>query len=174
MNRETAKRRRSRKTKLAPRSAKPYRYLDHPADVGFMARGRTLEELFANAARAMCDYGWGSARVLARKKVEIRARAATLEDLMFSWLSELLFLTDAEKWVFKAFDISSIEQPFGYAQGKLTSEKATLWEIRAVARGERFTKSRHRVRTYIKAVTYHQLAVRRTALGWQATVFLDV
>ena len=49
-----------------------------------------------------------------------------------------------------------------------------LWEIRGVARGEKFTKRRHRARTYIKAVTYHQLAVRQTSAGWSATVYLDV
>ena len=39
--------------------ARPFEILEHPADVGFMAYGATLEELFANATLAMfslaCD-----------------------------------------------------------------------------------------------------------------------
>jgi SHS2 domain-containing protein len=139
-----------------------------------VARGRTLAELFANAARAMCDYGGETARVRPRETIRMHARAATLEDLLFSWLSEILFLTDAERWVFGVFEVSSIEQPFDYAQGKQPSGEAKLWEIEAFGRGERFDKARHRARTYIKAVTYHQLAVRETRDGWQATVYLDV
>src|ERR1022692_1610575 len=39
--------------------ARPFEILEHPADVGFLAYGATLEELFANSALAMislaCD-----------------------------------------------------------------------------------------------------------------------
>lgn len=148
------------------RASQPFEFLEHPADVGFLARGKTVEELFAAAALAMCDYGWELDRVRPREKIEIRARAATLEDLIYSWLAELLFLSDAERWVFKKFVVSSIEQR--------ASGDAKLWEIEGTAHGERFEKKRHRPRTYIKAVTYHQLTVKQAPAGWSATVYLDV
>ena len=152
--------------------SKPYEYLPHPADVGFLARGKTLEKVFEAAALALCDCGWELARVRARKKLDITAHAATLEDLMFIWLSEILYETDAAHWVFKNFRVTSVAQS-GAGNGK-KPDLGLLWEIRGVARGEKFTKKRHRARTYIKAVTYHQLAVKQTNSGWQATVFLDV
>lgn len=169
-SREAKKKRAARRTTTP---ALPYEYLGHPADVGFLARGKTLEELFAAAAQAMVAYGWELERVKARAAVEIRARAATLEDLLYSWLSEVLFLADAERWVFKSFLVREVKSspgppPLEEAQGK------AVWEVRATARGERFVKSRHRARTYIKAVTYHQLAVTQARQGWQATVYLDV
>ncbi len=164
--------------KLTQRAA-PYEYLDHPADVGFIARGKTLEELFAQAALALCNYGWDLSKVRARESVTVRVRAATLEDLLFSWLSEILYLTDAEKRVFKHFKVEAVEET--KETRSLTAEVRTLWEIRGEARGERFLKSRHRTRTYIKAVTYHQLEVKPAAAGWprrrrgwQATVYIDV
>ena len=150
--------------------SKPYEYLPHPADVGFLARGKTLEKVFEAAALALCDCGWELARVRARKKLDITAHAATLEDLMFIWLSEILYETDAAHWVFKNFRVTSVAQS-GAGNG---AQPGLLWEIRGVARGEKFTKKRHRARTYIKAVTYHQLAVKQTADAWQATVYLDV
>jgi len=162
--------------------SKPYEYLPHPADVGFLARGKTLEKVFEAAALALSDCGWELARVRARKKLDITAHAATLEDLMFIWLSEILYETDAAGWVFKEFEVERVAQPGLPAEalaqaGAGNSKKpdlGLLWEIRGVARGEKFTKKRHRARTYIKAVTYHQLAVKQTNSGWQATVFLDV
>jgi SHS2 domain-containing protein len=185
------------RARVEPRSPKPdarrpksYEFLPHPADVGFLARGKTLEKVFEAAALALCDYGWELARVRARKKLDIRAHAATLEDLLFVWLSEILYETDAAGWVFKTFTVKRVAQPglftlseaegpaealaqAGAGNGK-KPDLGLLWEIQGVARGEKFSKKRHRARTYIKAVTYHQLAVKQSPAGWSATVYLDV
>lgn len=156
----------------AREASKPYRYLDHPADVGFEVRAKTLPEIFAGAALALCDYGWDLATVRPRQSISLRARAATLEDLLFSWLAEILFLTDAEGWVFRKFRVERVEQTPAPARSSSAAQK--LWEIVGEARGEKFQKKRHRSRTYIKAVTYHQLSVEQTPRGCRATVFLDV
>ncbi len=163
-----------------------------------------MEETFAAAAQALCDFGWELKNVQPRRQVEIRARAATLEDLLYSWLSEILFLTDAEQWVFRRFSVRSIRReemeefttetqrtqrkasdPSGRALGQKPRAEALrtspglgesqgAWEIQATAQGEKFNPAHHRSCTYIKAVTYHQLSVKKTRTGWQATVFLDV
>lgn len=157
-----------------PRGAgKPYTFLDHPADVGFVARGHTLTELFESAAAAVLDYGWELDTVRERDQVNLRARAATLEDLLFSWLAELVYLADAEHWVFKRVHVRQLEPPHASPPEGAPAQKPA-WEVRGAAFGERFEKARHRARTYIKAVTYHQLAVEESPTGWQATVFLDV
>jgi SHS2 domain-containing protein len=150
--------------------------LDHPADVGFVARGKTLEEAFAAAAQAMCEFGWELSKVKPRERIAIRVRAANLEDLLYSWLSEILFLCDAEKWVFRRFKVHRVnkEQLATEAQRSQSQATQSVWGITATGAGEKFDKSRHRARTYIKAVTYHQLAVKQTAKGWEVTVYLDV
>jgi SHS2 domain-containing protein len=153
-----------------PRGAKrPFEFLDHPADVGFIAHGHNLSELFESAAAAVLEYGWELDTVRERERVDIRARAATLEDLLFSWLAELVYLADTEHWVFKRVSVTHIEPPHVSAP-----EGKALWEIRGSGHGERFDKARHHARTYIKAVTYHQLEINESPDGWQATVFLDV
>ncbi len=164
-----AKRKRpSAKKKTGWRRSKPYTFLDHPADVGFVVCGKDLPGLFTNAALALCDYGWKLSRVKLAEAIRLRMRAATLEDLLFSWLSEVLFLSDAEGWVFKQVAAEQVNQIPSGRQGE------SLWEATGVARGEKFKEGRHQARTYIKAVTYHQLAVRKSRSGWQAQVFLDV
>lgn len=149
-------------------SSKPYTFLDHPADVGFVAGGKNLPALFTHAALAVCDYGWELGRVRSAESIRLRVRAATLEDLLFSWLSEVLFLSDAEGWVFKEVVAESVRQ---VSPGK---DGEPLWEVSGAARGEKFEEGRHHARTYIKAVTYHQLAVKKARQGWQVQVFLDV
>ena len=172
-SRELTKRQSEARSSLhVARGSKPFRFLEHPADVGFEVRAKTLPELFAGAALALCDYGWDLATVRPRQSISLRARAASLEDLLFSWLAEILFLTDAEGWVFKEFQVETVQSSAASARGSAAPQP--LWEIVAQARGEKFVKRRHRSRTYIKAVTYHQLSVQQTSAGCRATVFLDV
>ncbi len=163
----------ARRSLHGARSTKPFTFLDHPADVGFVARGQHLSELFESAAAALLDCGWELDTVREREQVDIRARAATLEDLLFSWLAELVFLADAEHWVFKHVSVKHLEPPHVFTPEGAPPQKP-LWEVRGSGHGERFDKARHHPRTYIKAVTYHQLEINESPDGWQATVFLDV
>ena len=184
-SRELTKRKSEARSSLhVARGSKPYSFLDHPADVGFEVRAKTLPEIFAGAALALCDYGWELATIRPRRSLSLRARAATLEDLLFSWLAEILFLTDAEGWVFREFRVSRVVRagtarrkalPYPTTAGRVEPHATPpLWEIVGEARGEKFAKKRHRSRTYIKAVTYHQLSVQQSAAGCRATVYLDV
>lgn len=136
----------------------PFEILEHPADVGFLARGGTIEELFANAALAMMSLGWELDVARETEHREIQAEGEDAETLLYDWLSAILALADAESFIFKRFVV--IELSGGLVRG-------TGW-------GERYDKSRHRARTYIKAVTLHQFQVRETDRGWVARVFLDV
>lgn len=136
----------------------PFQILEHPADVGFLARGRTVEELFANAALAMMSLGWELESVGESEQREIRAEGEDVEWMLYDWLAAILALADAEGLVLKRFLVNEISN--GLVRG-------TVW-------GERYDKSRHRARTYIKAVTLHQFQVSRTDSGWTARVFLDV
>ncbi|MEE9234251.1 MAG: archease, partial [Candidatus Acidoferrales bacterium] len=108
-SREAKKKKSPRKRTAKRKGEAAFEFLDHPADVGFLARGNSLEELFAAASGALCDYGWRLENVRPRQTSEVRVRAASLEDLLYSWLSELLFLTDAEGWVFKRFSVEQVE-----------------------------------------------------------------
>ena len=136
----------------------PFEILEHPADVGFLARGRTIEELFANAALAMMSLGWELESVDEREQQEILAEGEDVELLLYDWLTAILALADSEGLIFKRFLVKEISN--GLARG-------TVW-------GEHYDKSRHHARTYIKAVTLHQFQVRRSEHGWTARVFLDV
>ena len=135
--------------------------LDHPADIGFLAFGRTLEEMFANAALALMACGFDLDTIEPREPVALRATGTDREALLYNWLAEILYLSDAEGWVFSAVEVSSL------------SEGPPL-RVEGIGRGDRFNKSRHRARTYIKAVTYHQLSIEQKDGLWQARVFLDV
>ena len=141
-------------------SAVPKRFeiIEHPADVGFIAYGATLGELLENAALAMMSLGCELTAIEERERQEIRACGADNEALLFDWLAEILAVADAEGLALRRAEVTRVGE--GAAHG--------------VVYGEKFDKARHRAGTYVKAVTYHQLAIERSGDGWKATVYLDV
>lgn len=136
----------------------PFEIIEHPADVGFIAYGRTLEELFENAALAMLTLACELDGVEEKVSRSVQATGSDNEALLYSWLAEVLAAADAEQLVFRRADVTAVGS--GRACG-------TLY-------GEPFDKTRHQAGTYLKAVTYHQLKVERTGEGWRAQVYLDV
>ena len=135
-----------------------YEILEHPADVGFLAYGATLEILFANAALAMLSLACDPALIAEREQREIRATGAYTELLLYAWLAEILGIADAEGLFFRRVEVRELSGT----------------HARGVAYGEPFDRSRHRPGTYIKAVTLHQFRVEETDDGWRARVYLDV
>lgn len=136
----------------------PFRILEHTADIGFEAFGVTREEAFANAGRALFHIIAESNSVELRERVEIRAEGANPSELLVNWLSELLYLQDAEGWLFRDFEVISLSDN----------------SIVAVARGEKFDPVRHQIKLLVKAITYHQLGLEKNAGGWRAQVYVDI
>ena len=122
---------------------KRFQLLEHTADIGVIAFGGTLAEAFANSAYGLfCII----ADLRAVKEVESRTVELNEEDsesLLFEWLNGLIYLFDVETLLFKRFDISDFD-------GR---------RLRATCYGEKYDPSRHRVKTGVKAATYHMLRV---------------
>jgi protein archease len=136
----------------------PFRVLEHTADVGFEAFGRTLEEVYANAARALTDMIVDLDAVRPAEEVKIEVEGSDAPSLLVNWLSELLYRFDADRWLFRDFELASL------------SDRA----LDARARGEKFDPARHGIKLMVKAITYHQLALDETADGWRAQVYVDI
>ncbi len=132
--------------------------LEHPSDVGLEARGRSLAGAFEQAALGLMSLildpppsGTSEARPLT-------LAAADTEQLLVRWLSEVLFLFDGEGFAPAAFEIHEL----------------TPGALRATIHGEPLAGHPHRGNLDIKAVTYHQLLVRRDRNGWRVRVFFDI
>jgi protein archease len=135
-----------------------FRTLEHTADVGFEAFGATRDEAFANAGRALMDLIMDLGTINPRAEVTLEIHGADPQSLLVNWLSEILFLHDAQGWVFRDFEILSLHDD----------------SLIALARGEKFQKPRHQAKLLVKAITYHQLALEKTAQGWRAQVYVDI
>lgn len=142
-------------------SERGFEMVDHPADMGLRVWAGSLDELFSEAAFALSSTLTDAARLSGENRMNVTLESADLDTLMYDWLSELLFLFDAEKLLFSRFDVK-IEEKNG--REHLTAELA----------GERFDNTRHQIHTYVKAITLHQLKIEQRNSNWTATVFLDI
>lgn len=139
-----------------------YRILDHPADLGFQAWAPTLPDLFAECGKALTSV-FVDVNTIARSDIQaVEIIGDDLESLLYNWLSEILYLFDGEKRLFSEFAILSHQQnsPTEFLQAEL--------------RGEQFDRDKHEIKTYVKAVTYHQLSIQRGESGYSASVYLDI
>jgi len=141
-----------------------YRFLEDVAiaDVAFDARGRTLAELFTNAALAVTNTMVRDVKTVeprVAKNFELEAHDP--EMLLYYFLQELVYYKDAELLLFSGYDLD-------------ISRKIGKWRLNAKLRGEKISPEKHDLGADVKAVSLHQFKVRKTAQGWRADVILDV
>jgi SHS2 domain-containing protein len=123
-----------------------YELIDHTADVGVKAYGKTLSEAFENVAKAMFDIITDNSEIESIGQYIIKLEAPDLEQLLVDWLSELLYLNSAKNQVFGFFKVDLDEK-----NNKLS---ARIF-------GDKFAVSKHKIGAEIKAVTYHMLEVKK-------------
>lgn len=131
---------------------------DHTADIGLRARAADLDELFAEAARALFSVIVENFdQVQPHEEVSIAVGGQRLDDLMYDWLSELLCVSDTRRILLCQFNVSVSDSG-----------------LAATARGEPIDPARHCLDTEVKAITYHGLKVERSGGDWLAEIIVDL
>lgn len=135
-----------------------YETFDHTADLGLRIRAADLDTLFAEAAEALFAAVVDDLTTIEpRDATDIRIDGDDLAFLLFDWLKELLYRCDAERRLFRRFEIAV----------RATGLIARAW-------GEPLDPARHQLSREVKAITYHGLTVERTSDGWLAEVIVDI
>ena len=136
---------------------KDFEIVNHTADVGIRAYGANMSQAFANAARALFSLITEPDDVEKVLHRDIELTAPDQESLLVGWLNELIYLFDTENMLFKSFDRSA----------------ATHWQLKARGCGEKVDSSKHKLKTGVKAATYHMLRVNQGD-GCQVQVLFDI
>ncbi|MBM3205675.1 archease, partial [Candidatus Shapirobacteria bacterium] len=131
--------------------------LNHPTDLKIRVFGKTLPEVFANAAIAVAKQQLNDTKILRNYDIEeITVESPDLESLLVDWLSEILYRGEVDKKIYTDFKIMEfLEKPY---------------KIKAKIKGAPF-KAKN---IDIKAVTYHDLEIKKAGQTWQAIVIFDI
>lgn len=136
---------------------KDFEIVDHTADVGIIAYGADISQAFANAARALFSLITELDDVEEFLHRDIELTAPDEESLLVAWLNELIYLFDTENIVFKRFDVTKLNNR----------------QLKARSYGEKVDSSKHRLKTGVKAATYHMLKVDKDN-GYRIQVLFDI
>jgi SHS2 domain-containing protein len=136
---------------------KDFEILDHTADVGIIAYGADMKQAFANAGRALFSLITELDDVEEVLHRDAELTADDEESLLVEWLNELIYQFDTEGIIFKRFDITQLDNT----------------RLKARGYGEKVDKSRHKLKTGVKAATYHMLKVEKND-GFRVQVLFDI
>lgn len=140
-----------------------FRVLDEIAiaDVAFEVVADAPSELCTAVAHALFE-------TLADPKTVCRTWHRTIDlqheqfpELLFAWLSEIVYWKDADGVVFCDASAS-------------TASDGGYWRLHGTLDGALIDSSQQDLRSDIKAVTKHLYDVRQEGAGWTATVVLDI
>jgi SHS2 domain-containing protein len=135
-----------------------YEILDHTADILLRVRGRDMREVFANGIAGLYAVLGELADGPDAENRTITLAADDREELFHDWLAEALYYAEAKQEVLR--DVSFVE----------LTDTTLIAEASAV----KMDLDRCKFDREIKAVTYHELAIRHDEIGLVATVVIDI
>ena len=137
---------------------KRYEQIPHTADIAVRVYGKNLKELFVNAAYAMFDIIADLEGLKTPLSIDVKLNAPSKEELLISWLDELLYNSCTKSIIFSEFEILSLDDK----------------NITAKVKGRSIGDNKNRLKTEIKAATYHDLKIKKTPSGYSVSIVFDV
>ncbi|MBL7068874.1 MAG: archease [Candidatus Omnitrophica bacterium] len=137
---------------------KRYEIINHTADIGIKVYGKSLEELFINAASGMFEIIADLDGLKPSTSIKVKLEAQNDEELLVAWLDELIYNFYTKKIIFSEFKISSLSAA----------------KIEAEAIGKHIGDKKSRLKTEIKAATYHDLKIEKESGNYQVQIIFDI
>lgn len=138
-----------------------YELLPHKADIAIKGYGKSFEEAFCEAAKAMFSIMAELEDVKPVGEVKISVKAQTLEELLIAWLNELLSEASLNNVLFSYFE----------AKIRKTNSEYIL---EGIARGETINPKKHRLKTEVKGASFAGLKVAEENGRFIAQCVVDV
>jgi SHS2 domain-containing protein len=139
-----------------------YVILEHPADIGIEASGKTLKDALEAASIGLSSIMVNTENIDCHEDRLIELEAIDEEALIIKWLNEILFYFDSESFICKKVSILNLKRD------------GDVFKITGNLTGERFSSEKHEVKTHVKAVTYHQFELVESGSGVVLRIFFDI
>ena len=142
----------------------PFKYIEDTAiaDIAFDIEAPNANDLFADAAMALTDSMVDPEALTSGKKCSISLEASSLEQLLFDWLAELIYLKDVQQELFSRFEVN-ISQSDGKASLTASTQGTSIPSVSA-----------EHLRNDVKAITLHQFKLEEITSGFRARVVFDI
>ncbi|MDF0674885.1 MAG: archease [Nitrospira sp.] len=132
------------------------------ADLAFEASGNSLQELFQGATCAVIEALADPTTVGSTWRQMIERTDEDPAELLFDWLSELVYWKDAAGVVFSRSELT------------LARQDHDCWKLTGLLYGEPVNGSAQTLRADVKGVTKHLYRLGQEGGQWAVRVVLDV
>jgi len=139
-----------------------YKYLEHEADVGIEAEGKTVEDMFEEGAKALFGVMADIKQIKPLKKTTIKCKAPQIDLLFIEWLNMLLAEKDIKEIIFSNFKIKKIKK------------QKEDYVLEAIASGEKINLKKQNLKIEVKAATYSGLKYSKIKNKHKIICVLDV
>ena len=123
-----------------------YELLEHQSEIGIRASGKTKEEAFSEASKALFSIMTDIDKVEYIEYANIIVRANNIEELFSQLMNELIYLMNINNSFYSRFEY------------EITIENKE-YNLTGIIHGERIDENKHELRTEVKAATYSGLKV---------------
>lgn len=128
-----------------------YQFLDHMTDAYIEAYGKTMEEAFEFAARALVDTMINVEKVNGVSEEHISVEGHDMESLLYNWLDAVMLKLLVDMKALSNFKVS-------------ISKDNDEYRLDAVVKGEPLDLEKHDYKVEIKGVTYHMMEIERNSM----------
>jgi len=139
-----------------------YNFIDHTADIAVEITAESEKDLFVTSASALRYSLIENDIILESDKKIIELNAPSMEELLIDFLNELNYYCSVKKWLFSEITVQILSEVKGNA------------EVKCVLRGGDIPLAELNKINEIKAVTYHQLEIKRVAGKLKTTLVFDI
>ncbi len=138
-----------------------YKYVDHTADIAVEIAGTTYEDLFSAAF-----FAWQNSAIeikdhSSEENKEVILSEDSYEELLVHFVDEMNFLLTVRNWV-----------PVSVDSLRLNSAKEI--KLDAVISGRMFNPDKHNLKAEIKAVTFHQVDIKKINDEYRTLLVFDI
>ena len=135
-----------------------YTFLEHTADIKFVAKSKTLNKTFKDSAYALLNIIKEDKKISFNKLKKIKIKSNNLENLLYKFLEEFLFLLDSQNFITETIHNLKIDK--------------NNFKLECILRGD--DNQKYNINNKVKAITYDDLEVRKQNNFWLITCVLDV
>lgn len=141
-----------------------FEYAEHTADILIIAYGENLEEAFKNAALGFANIIYNVDKVELKERINIEISGNDLEELLFTWIDELLYLFDGKKFAFG-----------NYFENLTISKVNERYFLKTLIGGEKYSIDKHGFKgVVVKAMTYHMMSIEKIDNLWKLQYVVDI
>jgi SHS2 domain-containing protein len=128
------------------------------ADIAFIAYGKNMNQMFENAARAVYDIMINKNKVKGDIPIKFKVSSDSFESLLVKFINKILLYKDYKHIVIPMINVN-------------IKEDYTLY---CTAKGEKLTKLKDYFIADVKAVTMHELKIKKRKGLIECKVVLDI